>query len=612
MGAEPRKPPPKNPHALAIATTLRVGERVLVGCEDGALVAEYALFDAGEVVLHATDPVTIREAGYITTAREAVERLALAGVTPQLAVDAARAMGADVIRSYARGSAAIALADRLGPCELFDGAFFRPTTQHYEGAWLDLRPISAASGVAGAAVALQAFFLASALEEVPGETPVHLSTAAFTRNIRPGERTYREVSLDMAPAIPDALRRLQPDRSRPPLRAERDLLLRKALLARIRERDASDASPRLRAHLDALAGALAVDDAPPGPLADPVLWAIDQQLASGDARGVGERLNAIEAARGPSTAVRYLRARAALIAGEVSPRRVAQLLSEVVDEQSNFHEAELVAARAWLAAGEEAHARYFARRVAEDPSARDSVRIGALDILDATASTQHSQAPPPVSQVPEFVHGSSSPSPPPAPSLSEAPPGASMPPVVTVPPPSAPTPEDAAPSRGVPPTYEPEIVESLSLPSGVTDEDLPIAQRPTTPLQARVAMTRLARTLARDYRLWYGTTLRCNVLAVDTLQRHLNQRFAGAALSDAKVAAELQRHGALLSEILARALGAEWVDVAPSEPGYWAMLVPPATRCWPVGRVYRFVALGHREKDLVSFYLDLEMRVRSH
>jgi hypothetical protein len=122
-------------------------------------------------------------------------------------------------------------------------------------------------------------------------------------------------------------------------------------------------------------------------------------------------------------------------------------------------------------------------------------------------------------------------------------------------------------------------------------------------------MTRLARSLARDYRLWYGATLRCNVLAVEAMQRHLAQRYAGAILSDPKVESELQRHGALLSEILARTLGAEWVDVSPTEPGYWAMMVG-STRFWPIGRVYRFVTLGRSERDLVSYYLDIEARAK--
>ena len=33
-------------------------------------------------------------------------------------------------------------------------------------------------------------------------------------------------------------------------------------------------------------------------------------------------------------------------------------------------------------------------------------------------------------------------------------------------------------------------------------------------------------------------------------------------------------------------------------------------RSWPIGRVYRFVSLGNRERDLVSYYLDLEARAR--
>jgi hypothetical protein len=133
---------------------------------------------------------------------------------------------------------------------------------------------------------------------------------------------------------------------------------------------------------------------------------------------------------------------------------------------------------------------------------------------------------------------------------------------------------------------------------------------PATPLQARIALTRLARELAGEYRLAYGKALRCNVLAVDAMQHHLMHRFSKAAISDPGVAWELRRHGALLSEIIARALGGGWVDVGPSEPGYWAMVVPPSTRTWPIGRVYRFVALGNRERDLVSYYLDLEARVR--
>jgi hypothetical protein len=179
-----------------------------------------------------------------------------------------------------------------------------------------------------------------------------------------------------------------------------------------------------------------------------------------------------------------------------------------------------------------------------------------------------------------------------------------------MPPPAEPSDVRAADRSGARVRYEPELVESLALPMGAGEDVLAIGDWPTTPLQARTAMTRLARSLARDFRLWYGTTLRCNVLAVDAMQRHLAQRYAGATLGDPRVISELQRHGALLSEILARTLGGDWVDIAPTEPGYWAMFVPPATRCWPIGRVYRFLALGQSERDLVSYYLDIEARRR--
>jgi hypothetical protein len=52
------------------------------------------------------------------------------------------------------------------------------------------------------------------------------------------------------------------------------------------------------------------------------------------------------------------------------------------------------------------------------------------------------------------------------------------------------------------------------------------------------------------------------------------------------------------------------VDIGPSEPGYWAMTVAPGTRTCPIGRAYRFVALGRQERDLVSYFMDLEERAR--
>jgi hypothetical protein len=33
-------------------------------------------------------------------------------------------------------------------------------------------------------------------------------------------------------------------------------------------------------------------------------------------------------------------------------------------------------------------------------------------------------------------------------------------------------------------------------------------------------------------------------------------------------------------------------------------------RVWPFGRVMRFVAMGHKERDLVSYFLELDSRAR--
>src|SRR5258708_40353646 len=95
---------------LRVITSLRLGERVVVRSDGGLLATEYSLFDLGDIVLRATDPVTVREAGYMTTAREALERLSSVGVTPELANDAARALAPGVAASFARGRAARSVA----------------------------------------------------------------------------------------------------------------------------------------------------------------------------------------------------------------------------------------------------------------------------------------------------------------------------------------------------------------------------------------------------------------------------------------------------------------------------------------------------------------------
>jgi len=594
---------------------LRVGERLIAWSDDGLLAAEYALFDASEIVLHASDPVTVREAGYMTTAGQALDRLAVTGVTLDLATEAAKALRPGVVMSYARGMTARSVAAELGAQELFDGAIYRasPDAQCYEGTWLDLRQLVPQVDIPSAVLLVQALHLAATLSEVAGDTPIHLSTAGTMRTRRPGERTYIRPSLSGARGMPEALAKLRPRTI--PLDADptREARLHPALLARVRERLSKDTPPDLRTHLTLLDRTLTGLTKPAGPMADAELRAIERQLDERDLKDVGEWIERIGRVRGNIPAIRYLQARLALLRGEEAPRSVAQKLSEIADEDKGFHQAALVAARTWLAAGEEGHARYFANKLVDDPSATDSARLVAQEILATVPAPGRSLSPPsvvaevvndipPTARIPTRV--------PHRLGLGDVPAPVHVPALTGRPPPMAPVGPALPPVIHAPLRYDPELVESLPLPTGSTEADLGVNDRPSTPAHARVAMIRLARDLARDYRLWYGKTLRCDVIAIDGMQQHLTQRYAGASITDEPVAWELRRHGALLSEVLARKLGGAWVDVGPSEPGYWAMLLGEDIRTHPIGRVYRFVSLGHRERDLISYFIELEGRLR--
>jgi hypothetical protein len=155
-----------------------------------------------------------------------------------------------------------------------------------------------------------------------------------------------------------------------------------------------------------------------------------------------------------------------------------------------------------------------------------------------------------------------------------------------------------------------ELAEHLPLPAGLGNEPRSVDTLPKSVLEARVAFTLLARELGLDYRLKRGIELRADVSGIEAMQSMLLESFPDHAIRTHEDAYELRRHGALLSEILARRLDAEWIDISPNELGYWAMIVPPDTRVWPFARVARLVEMGHRERDLVSFFFELQGRAR--
>ena len=674
---------PAQPRPL---TSLRIGDRVIVRCEDGRLEMEYALFDPGEVVLQSVDRLTVREAGYLTTAGDARTRLAQLGVTVALADQAVHAIPSDVLVAFARGATAARLAGKLGPAEVFDGGVYSVESGRYEGVWIDLGALAAATGLKGAALAMQALFFATVLGEVDADVPVHLSTERLADAKRPAERTHARPNLTTALRLPEAFKQLRPSRARGDAKTPRaEGALKEFLLQGIRERATATPHGSVRQRMQAFEAALVSE----GPITGRQPALSSPSLAVDDDDAPGEHLDTLARGPNPDPMVAYLRARAALARGEGQLRGIAELLSGLAGQDRSFHEITLLTARAWLAAGDEVQARHYARLVTEDPGASDGLRLAALDILEAnTPATERrpTGAPPapvrvaPVVDVgadlagksrPPFAHeeihdvvvppaapvprvggthaprratppidlhahhtatplGMPAPVPPASPTEPDVVEGEPVTERKPTPAPSAadeivveaedpvsaepaPFPGGASPQALVP-TFaaRSEIVESMPLPEGLHEGMLGVGLMPKNPLEARIAMTRVARELARDYRIWYGTTLRTDPMAIEQMQRHLRRRFTEGQAPDPKVALELQRHGALLSEIIARRLGGVWVDVGPSEVGYWAMLVPPSTRIWPIGRVFRFFSLGHREKDLVHYFLELDARVRKY
>jgi len=606
--------------------TLELGGIVIVVADDGMLGAEYALFDAGDIELSATGPGAIRETGYRTTVGEATARLSHFGLSRSLADEAVAVTRPWIARAFARGAAVRHIVDRLGASELFDGRSYDPASERYSGAWLDLPALvvalSAELEPVRAANLLQALFLAAILSERPHEEALVLSTTELTAQRRPGERTFKRAQV----------------------KEPHDLLRAFSGLKQARERMASESGPTrqeviswLRARAPLLPGAghrvASIEAAlgarqPPlrGPLVDAELWALEMKLSVGETEGVLERLAAIEQRRGRLPATTYLRDRVAFISRTEEARPIAERVSALSTSMSAFHELQLLAAQAWAAAGEVRQAHAFARDLLEDSAACDSLRIRAREVLDATGRATTA----PEGGVPLI------PKPPLTPSGTELD-GASDTPMRAY---GSRTSHEHARTAGEPAlslvadlslpllVIEPradwsesvpgethmavETVETLSLPPGMGDEPPPHDEIPRSASAARLTCTYLARELGRELRMRYGVELRSDVEGLETAQRHLCETLVADRVRTAEDEREVMRHGAFLSELFARHLFARWVDPNAADPARWAMLVPSRSRpdeicrIWPFRRVLRFVAQRYRERDLVSYYFQVE------
>jgi len=542
---------------------------VVSRAEEGLLECEYTLFAASDVLLAA--PIAgagVREQGYLTTAGIASGRLEALGITNDLATVAFGVIAGELPELVRAKALSSNIIDKLGPCEAFQGAVYSPITRRYEGLWVDVDAIARATDL-DIAFAMQLLHLAAALADTPRDTPVRLWTGGSESPA--GARSFKRFPVD-ARELPRALAKLKRPIQTVLFPSEVDLC--DALVRDLRARAAAGGDTR---RLHALASA--------------VTRARDG--AAGEKQALPDIIITDELEYEPVPLIDELRSHHEMLHGEWHLREVAQFLTAMAARKVDAPDLAVLAARAWLASGEVSYARYFARRAMEDATAGVGTRLAASDILDSTTPTKLSMHPPPAMLEPptRIVLPDELPR--------SGPPGASQPPTEIIIPPAPRVAHFETPRLKAPPVPRIEVVETMSHPEGNN---------------TRIRMSRLARELARDYRLSYGVTLKTDEDAIDAMQRHLRRRFSDAK-QDARVSQmlndELTRHGALLSEILARTLGAQWTDVSSPELGRWAMAVPPSTRVWPIGRVYRFFEQDQNESDLVMFYVELEKAART-
>jgi Mrp family chromosome partitioning ATPase len=370
-------------------SSLLVGDRVVSRCDDGLLEAEYALFDGSEVLLSPAG----REEGYMTGAGLARTRLYQGLVTAELAYEAFTAMRARQLRPLARSAAVRGVVEHLGPYETFQGGRFVASRGRYTGLWLDLDVLAAQCPLRDASILFQSLHLVLVLEEVADDAPVRLLTSQIGGGGTAGGRTWRRIDLQQATRLPWVLREM-PALARPHGTAHDEAEVREEILRDLRARAMTTAiaQPRLSTLAAAIArtgstppGAMPQDAPPPTP-----------RMSSRPPRHSPGPVQVPDANDIHATVRHYND----LLNGSDNLRTVAESLTARVDGQPFVADLAILAARAWLGAGERGYARHFARLVVDDPSAADDLRVLALEILDATAA--HEAARPPSTQsVPE-------------------------------------------------------------------------------------------------------------------------------------------------------------------------------------------------------------------
>jgi len=357
---------------------LLVGDRVVLRAA-APPEAEFALFEIGDIELRSSEPGRVREHGYQTTAGEARARLAQVGATAAIARECAEAMQPVLSAAYARGPAVQHVAKHLGASELFQSDGYDASAHVYRGHFLELPTLVHDLDLPGGALAIQALYLALLLENEPEETTVFLSTDAWTKIRKPGERTHRRPNLGALRTLRDKLGELA---ARDPKPSVTDHLARADVIAFIRSR--ADAAPddEVRGLYAALEKAITVREIPErGPLADPALWAVEVKLDAGNFEGVLEAVDEVERSRGRTPGTTYLRARASLALRLEPPKLIAERISALALSMTSFQELSLLAAESWLEAGDSRRAMPYARDLVDAPGIEEGLLLRAQRLL---------------------------------------------------------------------------------------------------------------------------------------------------------------------------------------------------------------------------------------
>ncbi|MBS2016631.1 MAG: hypothetical protein JST00_27355 [Deltaproteobacteria bacterium] len=341
--------------------------------------AEFAMFEIGDIELRSSEPGRVREHGYQTTAADARLRLSQVGATPHVARECAEAMQPVLAAAYARGPAVQHVAKLLGPTELLQADGYDGQAHVYRGVFLELPTLAKDLDLPGASAALQALYLAALLEGEPDETTVFLSTDSWTKIRKPGERTHRRPNLAALRALPAKLAELAARDPRPTIT---DHLARADVIAFVRTR--ADVAPdeEARALYATLERAITVRETPEkGPLADPTLWALEVKLDAGVLDGVLEGIDEAERTTGRTPGTTYLRSRASLALRLEPPKLIAERVSALALSMTSFQELSLLAAEAWLEAGDSRRAMPYARDLVDAPGIEEGLLLRAQRLL---------------------------------------------------------------------------------------------------------------------------------------------------------------------------------------------------------------------------------------